>query len=828
MLEGNMSSLGTIRLSLLGTPRLEGAGNGPPAVLSQQKRLALLAYLAVRHEFVRREHLVALFWSDLEAERGRAALSQGLHFLRRALGADVIMTRGSEEIRLAPHVWCDTVAFEAALASRRLDDALGLYRGELLSGVDSGLSPEFSFWLDSERTRLHRLAAEAAATRSDQCFRAGDLAMAVKWQRRALELQSTDEVTLRNYLALLDEIGDGASALAEFEAFRNRLEKTFQLEPSRETLRIVDQIRSRRPEASSSRTTQKPVSPEGEVGDAVAIGHSGEPALQVVLPAVHRIRLNANRWLNNTIRTGARRLQFVVVTLVILAAVIAWEWSRSGTTTGPALALDPNRIAVMYLDVRGDTTELGYLADGITEELINNLYAIPTLEVISPSGVRKYRRRTYDPDSAFNRLQVGSLITGEVSGNKYRASVTLRIENRSNVVLKPIRRTFTGGDVLKAIHTITEDIVAELGPALNEAMTFHRMRAGTSSDRAWAYVAQAREKWKVFDEFTSRGPVETAETIAMEADKLLVASIDLDNKWVDPHIMRGKFAMGMAWACIKSAGKCDPGEWLARAIRHANNALKLENGDSRALELRGHARYQLWTFGYADGADRVMKDAESDLVAAAVDRSRATAWTLLGSIYLARSDFAQADNAARKALDADAFNEDRPVNLFTLFRANFHLGNHATAAQYCRELTDVQRGYWPEIFCNLSLLGWTEQIQPDADRALEYLQDESIHEPFRSWIELLVAAVLARAHDAHKAHSLLHDALARANLSRDDEVLHFAAAAAIKLGDYTEARSLLDSYVQAKPAERSHVRKEFWFKPLLQDSLIRVLRDPPR
>jgi tetratricopeptide (TPR) repeat protein/TolB-like protein len=734
----------------------------------------------------------------------------------------VIVTRGSEEIRLAPHVWCDTVAFEAALASRRLDEALGLYRGELLSGVDSGLSSEFSFWLDSERTRLHRLAAEAAATRSDQCFRAGDLAVAVKWQRRALELQSTDEVTLRNYLALLDEIGDGASALAEFEAFRNRLEKTFQLEPSRETLRIVDQIRSRRPEAANSRSSQQPESLEA------GAARPPSTALQVVPPSVEPVRTPEKRWLSHAIRPGARRLQFVVVALVILAAVIAWEWSRSGTTTGPALALDPNRIAVMYLDVRGDTSELGYLADGITEELINNLYDIPTLEVISPSGVRKYRRRSYDPDSAFNRLRVGSLITGEVSGNKYRASVTLRIENRSNIVLKPIRRTFTGGDVLKAIHTITEDIVAELGPTLNEAMTFHRMRAGTSSDRAWAYVAQAREKWKVFDEFTSRGPVETAEKIALEADKLLVASIDLDNKWVDPHIMRGKFAMGMAWACVKSAAKCDPGEWLTKAVRHANSALKLDKGDSRALELRGHARYQLWTFGYANGADNVMVDAESDLVAAAVDRSRATAWTLLGSIYLARSDFAHADNAASKALDADAFNESRPVNLFTLFRANFHLGNHATAAQHCRELTEVQHGYWPEIFCNLSLFAWGQQIQPDADRALQYLQNEAIQEPFRSWIELLVAAVLARANDTDRARSLIHDALERADLSRDDEVLHFAAAAAITLGDLSEARSLIDSYVQAKPAERGHVRKEFWFKPLLDDGFTRDLRDPPR
>lgn len=87
-------------------------------VLAQPKRLALLVYLAAARpsRIHRRDHLLPLFWPDLDASRTRDALNQSLSFLRQAVGADAFVRRGGDEVGLDPEqVWCDVPAFQAAL-----------------------------------------------------------------------------------------------------------------------------------------------------------------------------------------------------------------------------------------------------------------------------------------------------------------------------------------------------------------------------------------------------------------------------------------------------------------------------------------------------------------------------------------------------------------------------------------------------------------------------------------------------------------------------------------------------------------------------------------
>lgn len=84
------------------------------ALLAQPKRVALLVYLALEGPATwhRRDRIVALLWPDADQERARNSLRQSLHRLRRALGGDSIMNRGSEEVRLAPEVLaCDATGF---------------------------------------------------------------------------------------------------------------------------------------------------------------------------------------------------------------------------------------------------------------------------------------------------------------------------------------------------------------------------------------------------------------------------------------------------------------------------------------------------------------------------------------------------------------------------------------------------------------------------------------------------------------------------------------------------------------------------------------------
>lgn len=239
-----------IELRTLGTVELCGPnGQELRSILQQPKRLALLVYLTLvrPHGFRRRDSLIALFWPNLDQQHGRAALRQALHRLRSALGNDVLIGRGEDEIAVAPgSLWCDVLAFDRAFDTGDPESALALYRGDLLEGFFvGGGSSTLEHWLDDERSRVRHDAAEAACSAAVQASRRGDLAQTSAWARHATTLEPASEDELRRLVTLLDASGDRSAALALYAAFARRLAVDLQAEPALETRQLIDRIRAR-------------------------------------------------------------------------------------------------------------------------------------------------------------------------------------------------------------------------------------------------------------------------------------------------------------------------------------------------------------------------------------------------------------------------------------------------------------------------------------------------------------------------------------------------------------------------------------------------------
>lgn len=201
-----------IELRTLGMLDLKGAdGTECRSVLRQPKRLALLSYLASAspRRFHRRDALLAMFWPELDEAHARAALRRALYFLRVALGADVVVGRGEEEVGVADaKLWCDATAFGAALQIGRAEAALELYRGGLLEGFFIASAPDYQDWLDRERTRLRDQAERAAWDLAASAESAGRAADARDWARRAAALAPGDEDAARRLIELLERTGD--------------------------------------------------------------------------------------------------------------------------------------------------------------------------------------------------------------------------------------------------------------------------------------------------------------------------------------------------------------------------------------------------------------------------------------------------------------------------------------------------------------------------------------------------------------------------------------------------------------------------------------------
>ena len=240
-----------LRLKLLGSLDFrDPSGAEIRPVLQQPKRLALLAYLALTPSggFRRRDSLVGLFWPDLDGEHARGALRRSLYFLRRACGEDVIISRGEDDVGIRPDaLWCDVVAFEAALDAGRHADALGLYAGDLLEGFYVAGAPAMEHWLDMERTRLRACAAKAAWAAADA---AGSSGAGVSWARKAVDFAPDEDRGVCRLITLLDKSGDAAGAIRTYDDYAARLARDLDFKPSPETTSLVDAIRKRAAPAS--------------------------------------------------------------------------------------------------------------------------------------------------------------------------------------------------------------------------------------------------------------------------------------------------------------------------------------------------------------------------------------------------------------------------------------------------------------------------------------------------------------------------------------------------------------------------------------------------
>jgi len=216
-------------------------------VLAQPKRFALLGYLASDRplRLHRRDALLLLFWPESDEAHARGALSQALSFLRRALGKDVIVTRGAEEVGIVTgSVTCDVDRFEAFADAEDHHHALALYRGDLLAGFHVSGCNEFDDWLSAERQRLRDRAARAARALANRAAAAGADSTAVVAARNALLLAPLDEMAAKRVLLALQGNGRPALALHEYDEFRKRLRRELGVEPSAELQRMADSLRS--------------------------------------------------------------------------------------------------------------------------------------------------------------------------------------------------------------------------------------------------------------------------------------------------------------------------------------------------------------------------------------------------------------------------------------------------------------------------------------------------------------------------------------------------------------------------------------------------------
>ncbi len=506
----------------------------------------------------------------------------------------------------------------------------------------------------------------------------------------------------------------------------------------------------------------------------------------------------------------------ILVLIVVGVGVLSGSAAtvRHGLHRSPTLAqagedgLDLKHIAVLYFDDETPDKQSQYLADGLTEGLIQQLSEVNGLSVVSANGSEEYRNSDLGLDSIARALDVGTLVEGSVErrGDKLRVNVAL-VDGSSGADVKREAFEEPAGDVGRIQDELATEVSRILRQWLGQEVELQSQRAATTSNVAWVLVQRAERARK--ESYTQIQRDDVAEGFASlgTADSLLAEAQRADTTWTEPTLLRGQVAYQRSrWLDDdpRAAAKA-----ITAAVGYADQVLQKSPGNGPALGLRGTALYWRYLL-HIDDDDPVARQkgfqqARSDLeTAVRRDPSLATAYSALSSLYYLVDDVPNAVLAARSAYEQDAFLRVAPTILWRLFDGSYDLEQFNQAKRWCDEGWRRFPDSYRFAECHLWLMT-APGSQPDVPAAWTWLArlDSLTPKPLAPYEtrqgRMLVGGILGRAGLADSARAVLTSARGNPEIDPTQDLVGVEAFMRTLVGDQDTALSLLQRYVAANP-----------------------------
>jgi eukaryotic-like serine/threonine-protein kinase len=354
-------------------------------------------------------------------------------------------------------------------------------------------------------------------------------------------------------------------------------------------------------------------------------------------------------------------------------------------------------VAILPLQVLGDQSQLGYLAQGIQEALSAKLFQLKGVHVTSSDAASKA-----DPKLPLQKiarsLGANMLVTGMVQGNGDKIRIILNLEDVVNNK-RAWSQQFDGvpGD----LFTLEDQIYAQVVSAMD---------VKTTTEENANAEARPTDNVASYD-FYLRG----RNALRVNDAKSIQSALDFFNQAVkqDP-----KFALaytGVAQASLRMYGVTNDGFWTQKALAAAQQALQLNDKLPEVHSTLGSV-YRA-TGKYSEAI------AELNRAQALAPNSDEVYWRL-GNVYLSKGDMPHAIEAYQKAVQLNPYYW---VNENSLGNAYSQTGDYDKALEAFKQVTtlepDVNAGYLNSGIVLVQQGKYTEavpllqravQVEPDA------------------------------------------------------------------------------------------------------------------
>ena len=498
-----------------------------------------------------------------------------------------------------------------------------------------------------------------------------------------------------------------------------------------------------------------------------------------------------------------------IAAVVVLAAVGGTVFALRGKRVG-AIDTDAKKIAVMYFDDVSGNGSLRYIADGVTESLIDELDRVPTLDVMSRNAVRPFRGHAFWSDSVRQLLNVGTIVRGEIGSGSKGARVTVRlVDAATGDEIKNAKFDFDTANVVAASGDVTRRVADFLRTEVGLEVKLKGSKLRANSPQAWLALRRAAKQVKDADSLIAARVPDQAMPALDSADQSLARAISLDKDWVEPWISRA------AVARLRARAQRERPDLAAIALDsgrvYADKALALDPRSPDAHEIAGaisFSRVDLKTIPLGKDWDAALELADKELrEAVRLNSQQATAYETLRRVSYAEKRVPEALQAAMNAYTADAFLLNARDILASLFWGNFDTENFQEARKWCKE---GRRRFEKAVLfrqCSLYLM-MTKGGKPEPTDAWKMADSiKAIATPTTLAYEermakTLVGGVLGKAGLKDSANKVLIAARADVQVDPTQEIIGREIMMRLMYGDFDTAIKRLGDYLLIHPDHR--------------------------
>jgi DNA-binding SARP family transcriptional activator len=239
-----------------------------------RQQSVLVALLVEEGRPVPVDRLLDRVWGERAPLRARETLYGYVSKLRKSLGLDIERTPAGYRTNVAAER-IDLFRFRALVRQGALDEALGLWRGQALEGLESP-------WFDALRESLHAERVAAELDRNDVALANGRHLELLPSLRQLADERPHDERLAAQLMLALHLAGNDAEALRHYDTVRRGLADELGADPSRPLQDVHQRILAGEPERRACGPRQLPAPQPWFTGRAEELEALSSPGTVVI------------------------------------------------------------------------------------------------------------------------------------------------------------------------------------------------------------------------------------------------------------------------------------------------------------------------------------------------------------------------------------------------------------------------------------------------------------------------------------------------------------------------------------------------------------------